>query len=122
VTGRVYFTGFVDDEDLPAIYSGAEVFVFPSLYEGFGLPPLEAMACGTPAIAAKCRLSDEIYGDAYIGVDPYSVGDIAEKIRFALDGGPRTETYRRKGLERAAQFRWNRAADELSAVIENVIN
>lgn len=121
IEDRVHFTGYVDDSDLPALYSGASVFVFPSLYEGFGLPPLEAMACGTPAIASRNRLSDEIYGDAYIGVDPYSVDDIAEKIRFALNGGEKIEAYRSRGFQRSAEFTWKRSASQISDIIDNVL-
>lgn len=119
---RIHFTGYIDDDDLPALYSGASVVVFPSLYEGFGFPPLEAMACGTPAIASKCELSDEIYGDAYIQIDPYSIEDIAEKIRFAISGGKDIDEYKQRGLRRARMFKWELAAEKLSNVFDDILS
>lgn len=122
MTGRIHFTGYIDDADLPALYSGACVVVFPSLYEGFGLPPLESMACGTPVVASKCALSEEIYGDAYIPIDPYSIDDIAEKIRFAVSGGKDVDEYADKGIKRAGMFKWNMAAEKLSSVFDKVLS
>jgi glycosyltransferase involved in cell wall biosynthesis len=120
--GHVHFTGYVDDRDLPALYSAAEVFVFPSLYEGFGLPPLEAMACGAPVVTSNASSLPEVVGDAALTVDPYDVDGLAAAIERALtDEGLRAEL-RRRGLERAARFTWERAAHETLAVYEQVLN
>lgn len=111
----VHFTGYVADEDLPALYSLAEMLVFPSLYEGFGFPVVEAMACGTPVLTASTSSLGEIAADAALCVDPTSVAAIAE----ALDSGLRDEalraTLRQKGLARAQHFTWTRCAAETLA-------
>jgi alpha-1,3-rhamnosyl/mannosyltransferase len=100
----------VADADLPALYSGAEVFAFPSTYEGFGLPPLEAMACGAPVLASNVSSLPEVVGDAALAVDPLSVEAIAAGLaRLLGDGGLRRELAER-GLRRAATFSWRRTA------------
>src|SRR5690606_14622667 len=81
---RVRFAGFVEDGDLPALYSGAQVFAFPALYEGFGLPPLEAMACGVPVVASNASSIPEVLGGAGLLVDPLSVDDLAGALDRAL--------------------------------------
>lgn len=118
---RVHFTGYLDDADLPPLYSAARALVFPSLYEGFGFPPLEAMACGTPAIVSRHRLSDEVYGDAGIAVDPRSVKEIADGLRLVLDGGENVESFRKRGLCRAAGFTWQRSAEHIADVLEKTL-
>jgi glycosyltransferase involved in cell wall biosynthesis len=121
LSNHVHFTGYVADADLPALYSAAELFIFPSLYEGFGLPPLEAMACGVPAITSNAASLPEVVGDAALTVDPYAVDDLAAAIERALtDEGLRADL-RRRGLERAAGFTWPRAATETLAVYEHVL-
>lgn len=106
----VRFLGFVPFETLRAFYRMAAVFVFPSLYEGFGLPPLEAMACGTPVVASNVSSLPEVVGDAAMIVNPENVFDIARGVREALlDSELRVELCRR-GLERARQFNWDRTA------------
>lgn len=110
VTERVRTLGYVGDADLPAIYTGADVFAFLSLYEGFGLPILEAMACGTPVVAAKTSCLPEICGDAALLVDPYDVAGIANAIlRLSSERQLRAELSA-KGLERVKAFSWERAA------------
>jgi glycosyltransferase involved in cell wall biosynthesis len=114
----VQFTGYVADADLPALYSAAEVFVFPSLYEGFGLPPLEAMACGTPVVTSNVSSLPEVVGDAALTIDPYDVAGLAAAIeRVLADAALRTEL-RAKGLARAQQFTWKHAARATLAVYE----
>src|SRR5262249_38222888 len=81
---HVHFTGYVADEDLPALYSGADLFAFPSIYEGFGLPVLEAMACGTPVITSNTSSLPEVAGDAALLVDAYDVDAIASAMRGVL--------------------------------------
>jgi glycosyltransferase involved in cell wall biosynthesis len=118
---QVHFTGYVDDRDLPALYSAAELFVFPSLYEGFGLPPLEAMACGTPVVTSNASSLPEVVGDAALTVDPYDVDGLAAAIKHALTDEDLRVELRRRGVARAAQFTWQRAARETLAVYAQVL-
>jgi glycosyltransferase involved in cell wall biosynthesis len=120
--GRVIFTGYVSDEDLPAIYSAADLFVFPSLYEGFGLPPLEAMACGTPVVCSNTASLPEVVGDAAIMVDPHDVEALAEAMHSVLTDPDLAEDLRRRGLERAARFTWERTARETVEVYREVLS
>jgi glycosyltransferase involved in cell wall biosynthesis len=112
----VHVLGYVAGEDLPALYCAADVCALPSLYEGFGLPVLEAMACGTPVLTSDVSATAEVAGDAAVLVDPLSVDAITDGLRRLLrDGGLRSELARR-GRERAGEFSWKRAADETHAV------
>lgn len=115
---RLYFTGRVPDELLPPLYAGALAFVYPSLYEGFGLPPLEAMACGTPVLASNAASLPEVVGDAGLLVNPYDVEAIAHGIRQLVQDGTLREELRRKGLERARRFTWERTAESTWAVLQ----
>jgi len=110
--GRVAFPGDIAGADLPALYSGASLFVFPSLYEGFGLPPLEAMACGTPVVCSNRASLPEIVGDAALTVDPDDVEAIASAMRRVLDDADLRESLRQRGWARAAQFSWEHTAQE----------
>ena len=121
VEGEVAFPGFIPDVDLPALYSAADLFVFPSLYEGFGLPPLEAMACGTPVIVSDTSSLPEVVGDAGLLVDPYDVKGLAIAIERVLTDAQLQTEMRTKGLERAKQFTWEKAARETLAVYETVV-
>jgi glycosyltransferase involved in cell wall biosynthesis len=107
---RVIFTGYVPDEDLPAIYSAADLFVFPSLYEGFGLPVLEAMACGTPVVCSNTSSLPEVAGDAAILVDPTDVRALAAAMERALTDEHLRAEIRARGLGRAGHFTWEKAA------------
>lgn len=118
VKDRVVFTGPVSDADLPALYSGATLFVFPSLYEGFGLPALEAMACGTPVACSNTSSLPEVVGEAALTFDPLSVEAIAQTIHRALSDADLRADRRQKGLERAAQFTWERTAQQTLQVYE----
>jgi len=113
---QVIFPGFVPDEDLPAIYSAAELFVFPSLYEGFGLPPLEAMACGTPVVVSNTSSLPEVVGEAGLMVDPRDVRALAEAMERVLTDEHLRAELTANGLERARQFTWERAAQETMEV------
>lgn len=118
--GRVLFPGFVDDADLPALYSAAHVFALVSLYEGFGLPLLEAMACGTPVVGSNISSLPEVIGEAGLQVDPRSVDDIASALQQMID---RPELCQRSiglGLERAKMFSWDKAARELLAIYDQL--
>jgi glycosyltransferase involved in cell wall biosynthesis len=107
---RVRFTGFVPDSDLPALYSGADVFCYPSLYEGFGLPPLEAMACGAPTVTSNTSSLPEVVGDAALTVDPLSVGEMVGALRNLLADSTKRQEYGRRALHQAALFSWDRTA------------
>lgn len=117
----VLFTGYVSDADVPALYRQAELFVFPSLYEGFGRPPLEAMACGTPVVTSNTSSLPEVVGDAALLADPHDVGAIAEAMRRALANAAVSADLRARGPIQAGQFTWERAAQEMIAVYEQVI-
>jgi glycosyltransferase involved in cell wall biosynthesis len=113
VENAVRFLGFVPFDTLRVFYEAAEAFVFPSLYEGFGLPPLEAMASGTPVVTSNVSSLPEVVGDAAMTVNPENVFDIARGIReVLLDEGLRAEL-RRKGYERIRRFNWQRTAQEV---------
>ena len=118
----VIFTGYVLDEDLPALYNAADLFVYPSLYEGFGLPPLEAMACGTPVITSNTSSLPEVVGDAGIMVDPYDVDGLADAMYKVLGNDGLREDMIKRGLERAKIFSWEKAAKETMKVYEEVYN
>jgi glycosyltransferase involved in cell wall biosynthesis len=120
ITDRVILPGPLTDTDLPALYSGADLFVFPSLYEGFGLPPLEAMACGIPVVCSNAASLPEVVGDAAVTVDPYDVEGLAEAMHRVLTDADLREELREKGLERAKQFTWERTARETVAVYREV--
>lgn len=111
--GRVHFIGFVGDDDLPALYSAASVFAFPSLYEGFGLPPLEAMACGVPVVASRASSLPEVVGEAGLLVDPYDIDALAEALARALSDETLRRTLIARGGEQAKKFSWAAAARQL---------
>lgn len=106
----VVLPGFIDDDDLPAVYSGAAVFVFPSLYEGFGLPVLEAMACGAPVVTSNAASMAEVAGGAAMLVDPRDVAGLAAAVAQVLHDERLRERLRGAGLARARQFSWKTAA------------
>jgi glycosyltransferase involved in cell wall biosynthesis len=106
---HVRFLGFLPDETLAALYRLAAVFVFPSLYEGFGLPPLEAMASGTPVVTSNVSSLPEVAGDAAVLVDPYDVASIVDGVRRVLMDPVLAGDLRRKGLARARDFSWERS-------------
>ena len=120
LTNEVVFTDYVAEEDLPAYYCGAECFILPSLYEGFGFPPLEAMACGCPVIVSNVASLPEVTGEAAIKVDPYDTNMLARTLEMVLtDEGLRRELVS-KGLERARQFSWKKAARQTMEVYQSV--
>ena len=117
LAGRVLFPGYVDAADLPALYSGALAFAFPSLYEGFGMPALEAMACGTPVLASSVSSLPEVVGDAGLLVDPTDIPALAAALsRLVAEPDLRAEL-RQRGLVRARAFSWERCARETLAAI-----
>jgi glycosyltransferase involved in cell wall biosynthesis len=119
---RIILPGYVRAEHLPALYAGADVFAFPSLYEGFGLPVLEAMACGVPVLTSRVSATAEVAGEAALLVDPESVESIREGLRQLLADRDLRAEYARRGVERAAQFSWQRAADKTRAIYHRVVD
>ncbi len=118
---KVVFPGFIGDEDLPAVYSAATVFVFPSLAEGFGLPPLEAMACGTPCVVSNSSSLPEVTGSAALLFDPTSLEAFEDCMARVLTDSSLYETLREAGLRRAALFRWGRSAEETLEVYRSAL-
>jgi glycosyltransferase involved in cell wall biosynthesis len=116
----VHFTGYVPAEDLPVIYSLSEFFVFPSIYEGFGLPVIEAMACGTPVITSKTSSLLEIAADAAETTDPYDAEALAAALVTLATSADRRCELAARGVERARQFSWTRTAKEMLALYHRV--
>jgi glycosyltransferase involved in cell wall biosynthesis len=117
---QVRFLGYQPDETLAILYRLASVFVFPSLYEGFGLPPLEAMASGTPVVTSNVSALPEVMGDAGVLVDPYDVESIVQGLGRVLTEPALAAEMRRKGLERAREFSWERSATRTLEVYRQV--
>lgn len=118
---HVRFFGFVPDRTLAALYRLAAVFVFPSLYEGFGLPPLEAMASGTPVITSNVSSLPEVVGDAAILIDPYEPDAIAEAMRRVLTEPALRDALRAKGLARVREFSWERSIARVREIYGEVL-
>jgi len=116
----VHFLGYVDGADMPGLYSGADLLAFPSLYEGFGLPVLEAMACGTPVVTSSVSALPEVAGDAALLVDPKDVAGLAEAMERAVADEALRADLRARGLKRAGEFSWDKAARETVRVYEAV--
>jgi glycosyltransferase involved in cell wall biosynthesis len=117
---HVRFLGYVSDQTLGILYRLASTFVFPSLYEGFGLPPLEAMASGTPVVTSNVSSLPEVAGDAAVLVDPYDVDSIVDGLRRILSDPALAAELRRKGLERAREFSWERSVAKTRQVYQQV--
>ncbi len=117
----VIFAGYVNDFDMPAIYSMAEALLFPSFYEGFGLPPLEAMACGTPVVTSNSASIPEVAGDAAILVDPSSAADMAAALETVLGSGSLRQELIDKGLARAKKFSWEKAAAKTREIYKQIV-
>jgi alpha-1,3-rhamnosyl/mannosyltransferase len=109
---RVRFIGPVKDDDLPALYGGAHLFVFPSEYEGLGLPIIEAMACGAPVVCGNRSSLPEVAGDAALLCDPHDVAALARALEQASSDGRLRAALQQRGLARAAQFTWEQAATQ----------
>jgi glycosyltransferase involved in cell wall biosynthesis len=116
----IRFTGYVSDEDLPLLYNMASVFVFPSLYEGFGLPVLEAMQSGVPVVTSDRSSIPEVVGNAGVTVDPRSPEALSNALGEMWTNADVRDRYRTDGLQRAAQFSWEQTADRIAAVFENL--
>ena len=120
VKDSVVLTGYVPESDLPALYSGALCFIYPSYFEGFGLPPLEAMKCGAPVIVGNATSLPEVVGDAALKVDPFDVTAIAAGMDQLINNSELRNTLSAKGLARAKMFDWKDTAQRTLAVYEQV--
>jgi glycosyltransferase involved in cell wall biosynthesis len=120
--GSVRFLGRASLDDLVALYNAATVFVYPSLYEGFGIPVLEAMSCGCPTITSNLSSLPEVIGDAGIMIDPYNVEQIAEELKRVLEDHGLAEDMLVRGLSRANLFSWERCAHETMAAFDFAIS
>lgn len=118
----VQYLGFISDEELAQVYNLATLFVYPSLYEGFGLPVLEAMACGTAVVSSGLSSLPEVGGDAPLYCDPYSITDIQEKIVSTLADSSKRDSMVEKGLAQAQKFSWQKSAQEHKRVFALMLN
>lgn len=118
---KIKFTGFVQEDQLPLFYNGCQVFVYPSLYEGFGLPPLEAMSCGAPVITSLITSIPEVVGDAGILINPYDQKELEDALEFLLNEEEKRNELSSKGLERASLFNWKTTAENTLKVY-NALN
>jgi len=118
----IHSLGFVSTAQLPTLYRAADVFVYPSLYEGFGLPPIEAMACGCPVISSDCGSLDEVVGDAAAIVDPENVSDLKRQMANLAADSILREKLREAGLARSQFFDWRKTADKTFQVYRRALN
>jgi len=119
---EVTFLGFVDDSDLPKLYTAADLFVFPSLHEGFGLPILEAMACGAPVITSNVFCMPEVAGGAAVLVNPYDVNEIARAMYNVLTNDELRKEMIKRGMRRAKQFSWRKCAEEHLKAYKDILH
>lgn len=120
--GKFLSLGFIPEAELPIIYSNAQLLAFPSVYEGFGLPPLEAMACGTPVLATRTSSVPEVVGDAGKLTNPYDVDKMAADLAVLLNDEDLRKGYSMKGLARAKEFTWSKCIKNTLAVYQKVQN
>lgn len=120
LASKIIFTGFVPEDHLPILYNGCDAFVYPSLYEGFGLPPLEAMNCGTPVITSNLTSIPEVVGDAGMLINPYNETELQDAIVKMLGDENLRNEFIRKGLIRAKEFSWKATAEKTLEVYKKV--
>jgi glycosyltransferase involved in cell wall biosynthesis len=113
----IIFLGFVDDSDKIGLYNLALVFVYPSFFEGFGFPPLEAMACGVPVVTSNCSSLPEVVGEAALMIDPYKSSEIADAMWMFLEDEELRNIYKERGLLQAKKFTWKKAGEETLKII-----
>lgn len=118
----ILFTGGIDQEDLPLLYNGAEMFVYPSFAEGFGIPPLEAMACGTPVITSNTSSLPEVVGEAGIMVDPHNMEALSDAMGQVTQDEVLQREMREKGLRQSQKFSWSQTAETVLRVYEEVVS
>ncbi|GCE25605.1 glycosyl transferase family 1 [Dictyobacter alpinus] len=120
ISGQIIYR-FIEEEDKPALYSGTSVFVFPSLYEGFGLDPLEAMSCGAPVVCSNRTSLPEVVGEAAISIDPEDTKALVDAMYSVLSNDELQADLRARSLQQAARFSWRTAAQQTLAVYEEVL-
>ncbi|WPC42048.1 glycosyltransferase family 1 protein [Clostridium sp. JS66] len=121
IRSHVKFTGFVEEELLPTFYNASSVFVYPSTYEGFGLPPLEAMSCGTPVITSNISSIPEVVGDAGILIDPFNIKSLEDSLEHLLNSKSLVEKLINKGLNQSSKFSWEKTSEETLKVYKNIL-
>ncbi|MCA9976813.1 MAG: glycosyltransferase family 4 protein, partial [Anaerolineales bacterium] len=121
VNGRVRFIGFVDDDDLPALYSGASLFAFPSLYEGFGLPLLDAMGCGVPVLTSNASSLPEVAGEAAVQLSPHDETAWTATMRSLLQDPAQRTRLVAAGFRQARQFTWQKSAQQLLQIYKRFL-
>jgi glycosyltransferase involved in cell wall biosynthesis len=121
ISAKVHFTGYVEQADLPLVYNLADVFIYPSIYEGFGLPVLEAMACGTPVITSNVSSMPEIVGDAGVLISPNDSRALSHSLVKLVNDPIERQQLSLKAMERAAAFTWDRTAEKTFAVYRYVL-
>lgn len=117
---NIIFKGRVGDDELVRLYSNAICFVFPSFYEGFGIPPLEAQACGCPVACSNAASLPEVCGDSVVYFDPYSIEDMRDKIQMVLDNEKLRDELRVKGFENVKRFSWERSTERIIEIAKNL--
>ena len=117
---KVHLVGYIEGEDLADVYNLAEMFVFPSLYEGFGIPLVEAMSCGCPVVASNNSSIPEVCGEAAILIDPYSIGSIENAMHEILSSAALRNDLIQKGLEQSKEFSWQESAQTIKSLLQNV--
>jgi len=120
ISENIIFTDFIPNEDLPIFYNSCEVFVYPSLYEGFGLPPLEAMSCGTPVITSNTTSIPEVTGNSALLIDPQNIDMLSEKLYKVLTSDLIKKDLSNKGLKRSLEFSWIKTAQDTLEVYEKI--
>lgn len=116
----IKYLGYIPEEDKPGIIKLSRAVISPSLYEGFGFPPLEGMAVGTPVLTSKITSLPEVVGDSALMVDPYSVADISVGMKELLYNEPLRQSLITKGLEKSQQFTWEKTGQQLLAAFEKI--
>ena len=114
----IHFIGFVADKDMPALYSMSDSFLFPTLYEGFGIPVIEAQRCGTPVLTSNCTSLPEVGGDGALYVDPYDTDDMTNGILTLLQNKMLAAELTERGYRNAERFSWQASAEKLNDIIE----
>jgi len=119
--GRLRALGYIPDDSLPDIYAGAALFIYPSIYEGFGFPPLEAMACGVPTVVSNCSSLPEVVGNSGSLIDPHDTDALAKTIKSLLEDSQKLKEMSMAGLRRAKQFTWKACAEKTFKVYQDAI-
>ncbi len=116
----ILFVGFINQEDKIYLYNLAKIFVYPSFFEGFGFPPLEAMACGVPVVVSNCSSLPEVVGDAGIMIDPYKPSEIAEALDMILEDEGLSDILKQRGLKQAEKFNWEKTGEETIKILKEI--